>query len=82
MTLQARLDRIRANFEKDAPPDAWATMHRATDDMRRQGIMDRVVGEGQSAPDFSLEDSRGVATSLASMRQEGPVVLTFFRGDW
>ena len=82
MSLQARLDRIRTNFEKDAPPEALAIMHRATDDLRASGIMNRVVGEGQTAPDFTLEDSRGNTVDLAALRTQGPVILTFYRGDW
>jgi cytochrome oxidase Cu insertion factor (SCO1/SenC/PrrC family) len=82
MSLQARLDRIREGFEKEAPAEALAIMHRATDDLRASGIMDGVVGEGQSAPDFTLEDSRGQSTTLSDLRAKGPVVLTFFRGDW
>ena len=50
MTLQQRLDRIREGFEKQAPAEALAIMHRATDDLRSSGILDGVVGEGQEAP--------------------------------
>jgi hypothetical protein len=82
MSLQARLDRIREDFEKQAPPEALEVMHRATDDLRESGIMDRVVGEGQRAPEFTLEDSQGRPTALADALASGPVVLTFFRGDW
>ncbi len=82
MSLQARLDQIRGGFEKEAPAEVLAVMHRATDDLRASGIMDGVVGEGQQAPDFTLEDSRGQAVTLSELRTTGPVVLTFFRGDW
>ncbi|MCP4902712.1 MAG: redoxin domain-containing protein [bacterium] len=82
MSLQTRLDRIRTNFEKDAPPEALAVMHQAAADLKASNIMEGVFGEGQQAPAFTLEDSRDRSTSLASLRLKGPVVLTFFRGDW
>lgn len=82
MTLQARLDRIKANFVKDAPLEALDIMQRAAADLQASGIMDGVTGDGQQAPDFTLDDSRGTSTSLTSLCQQGPVVLTFFRGDW
>jgi hypothetical protein len=82
MSLQARLDRIREDFEKTAPPAALEVMHRAIDELRESGIIDGVVGEGQRAPDFTLEDSRGRPTGLADLLSQGPLVLTFFRGDW
>ena len=82
MTLQARLDRIRENFEKDAPQDALEIMHQATANLRTSGIMDGVAKEGQRAPDFTLDSLSGTGTSLASLLADGPLMLTFYRGDW
>lgn len=82
MSLQERLDRIRGGFEKKAPAATLEIMHRATDDLRTSGIMNSVVGEGERAPDFTLEDSRGRPVRLSEQLRSGPVLLTFFRGDW
>lgn len=82
MSLQARLDRIREGFEKQAPPEVLEIMHGATDGLRTSGIMDGVVGEGQRAPEFTLEDSQRRPAALVDALFRGPVVLTFFRGDW
>ena len=64
MSLQARLDRIRTSFEKDAPPEVLEVMHRATAGLRESGVMDRVIRDGQRAPGFTLDDSQGRPTSL------------------
>jgi hypothetical protein len=82
MSLQERLDRIRTGFEAQAPKETLEVMHRATEDLRATGIAERVVAEGQAAPDFRLDGTTGVAVSLAKARARGPVVLTFFRGHW
>ena len=82
MNLQQRLDSIRQGFEKQAPPEAVAIMHRVTDDLRSSGIIDSVLKEGHKAPSFELKDSHGSLVSLSSLLVRGPVVLTFFRGDW
>ena len=82
MSLQVRLDRIRASFEKQASAEVLEIFHRVTEDLRASGMMDSVVGEGQRAPDFTLDDSQGNATSLSQLLASGPVVLTFYRGDW
>jgi hypothetical protein len=82
MSLQQRLDRIREGFEKQAPPAALSIMHRATDDLRTSGIIDGEVGGGRKAPDFTLSDSRGESVQLLALQERGPVVLSFFRGDW
>lgn len=37
---------------------------------------------GDTAPDFTLPDARGGEVSLARLRARGPVVVTFYRGQW
>jgi|tagenome__1003787_1003787.scaffolds.fasta_scaffold20436415_2 peroxiredoxin len=37
---------------------------------------------GEAAPDFGLPDARGVTVTLADLRDDGPVVLVFYRGAW
>ncbi|WP_137226985.1 peroxiredoxin-like family protein [Shewanella sp. MEBiC00475] len=37
---------------------------------------------GQKAPDFSLPNSDGQSISLIDLLQQGPVVVTFYRGSW
>jgi len=82
MSLQEWLDTVRQNFEKQAPPQAVALMHRATDDLRNSGITDRALKEGQTAPLFELENSHGSLVSLSGLLEHGPVVITYFRGNW
>ena len=40
------------------------------------------VKVGQSAPDFSLEDTDGKAISLSDFRGKKSVILVFYRGYW
>ena len=37
---------------------------------------------GDAAPDFTLPDHRGRPVTLSDRLQHGPVVLSFYRGDW
>lgn len=80
--LQDRLDRMKAGFEKTAAPQNLEIMHRVTGDLHRSGILDSVARAGQIAPDFNLDDSHGRPVGLASRLARGPVILTFYRGDW
>ena len=82
MTLQARLDTMRKQFEATAPPEALAVMHRATDDLLASGIMDDVLNVGERAPDFSLFDQHGSLISASALLSKGPVVISFYRGVW
>ena len=82
MKLQEKLDAFRKKFEKQAPPEALETMHRATDDLRNSGIMDRAVKVGDKAPDFTLRNTSGQEVSLSRLLSKGPMILSFYRGRW
>ena len=58
MSLEDKLAATRAASAGRIPPDKAAIMHRATEDLRRSGILDRVVKVGQSAPAFPSSDFR------------------------
>ena len=40
------------------------------------------LSAGQQAPDFDLPDPNGKPVRLSERLADGPVVLSFFRGDW
>jgi peroxiredoxin len=37
---------------------------------------------GQKAPDFELPNPQGKSIALESVLDKGPVIVTFYRGDW
>jgi hypothetical protein len=82
MSLEEKLAAIREMAKTRQPPEVRAVMHRATDELRASGIMDRVVKVGAPAPDFALPNVAGQPVSLAALRTRGPVVLSFYRGRW
>ena len=82
MTLQERLDARRSAFEKKAPREALDIMHRATDDLRKSGIMDRFLKIGDTAPDFELKNEAGKTFRLKDLIANGPLVISFYRGKW
>jgi peroxiredoxin len=46
------------------------------------GFASRTLTVGQHAPNFTLPDAAGQSQTLASLLAQGPVVLTFYRGNW
>ena len=87
MNLQARLDAFRANFEAggapyNAPDWIHEPMHRATRELIGSGAAGRALKAGDKAPDFILDDPDGKAVSSATLRADGPLVVTFYRGVW
>ena len=80
--LQERLDAHRSRFETKADAAVLQVMHRATEELERSGIRDRVVRVGDRAPEFQLPDPSGRVVRLRDALDLGPVVLSFYRGHW
>ena len=81
-SLQERLDRIREGFLESAPKEAVAVMHRATEELRAAGLVERIPGPGKSLPAFELLDSERKRVRSSDLLGQGPLVVTFYRGLW
>ena len=82
MSLKEKLDTMRKEFEAGAPPEALAVMHRATDDLRNSGIIEKILKVGEKAPEFTLANQQGEMVSSSELLTKGPLVLSFYRGVW
>jgi hypothetical protein len=82
MTLAETLQGIRDASAKRIPPERAAVMHRATEELRASGIMERAIKVGDPLPAFALPNSYGQQVRSADLLAKGPLVLTFFRGSW
>lgn len=50
--------------------------------VRTSGTPDGVLQVGQTAPQFTLPDAFGKEVSLKTLLAKGPVVISFYRGEW
>jgi len=87
MSLQAKLDALREDFEAGRRPynaPAWIveTTHRATRELIESGLADHALKTGDIAPTFDLRDGHGIARRSTDMLAAGPIVVTFYRGTW
>ncbi len=87
MTLQAKLDAFKADFEAGKPPYSVPhavieTMHRATAELIASGAATRALKAGEKAPVFALKNPDGVLVSSADLLTKGPLVVSFYRGVW
>ncbi len=82
MSLQDQLNTLKTNFESKAPKEALDIMHRATDDLRKSGILDGILNLGAKIQDFSLKNAEGTMCRSKDILLEGPMILTFYRGKW
>lgn len=81
-TLKEQLDATNAEFSSRIPEEMLNSINNAVDEVTKTGILDQVIKEGDRAPDFDLPDSLGNRVKLSSLLAEGPVVLTWYRGNW
>lgn len=87
MSLQAKLDGFKAEFEAGKPPynvphSVIETMHRATAELIASGAATRALKAGDPAPTFTLNDPAGQPVSSAELLACGPLVVSFYRGVW
>ena len=87
MSLQAKLDAFKADFEAGKPPysvprSVIETMHRATAELIASGTAQRARKAGEVAPSFSLTDPEGNIVSSDELLKKGPLVVSFYRGVW
>ena len=82
MSLADKLAATRAASAGRIPEDRQAIMHRSTEDLRKSGILDRIVPVGKPAPAFELANHDGRRVASAELLAGGPMVLSFFRGSW
>ena len=87
MTLQAKLDAFKADFEAGKPPynvphSVIETMHRATAELTATGLAERAKKVGDKAPAFLLKDPEGNTVSSKELLAKGPLIVTFYRGVW
>ncbi len=87
MSLQAKLDAFKVDFEAgkppcNVPPAVIETMHRATAELIAPGAAQRALHAGDVAPQFVLAEPDGVPVSSAELPKRGPLVVSFYRGVW
>ena len=82
MKLQEKLDNLKKDFVTKIPEELLTVMHRAIDDLKNSGILDRALSVGDKAPEFTLKNTGGQDVSLNQLLSKGSIVLGFYRGRW
>jgi len=82
MTLTQDLANLRDRLRANHSDDMKATMDRATEELVDSGLVNRSLAVGATVPNFTLPDATGQEVELASLLENGPVILSFYRGGW
>jgi peroxiredoxin len=75
--LAAQLDGITASI----PTEIGGRITSGVDEVTASGVAPGLA-VGDVAPDFSLDDAVGNPVVLTDLLASGPVVVTFYRGEW
>ncbi len=79
MTLQEELNALRTR----AAEGLAAQGHDAyINDINQSGKLTTVPSVGDIAPTFVLPDDKGNLVSSTTLLQRGPLIVSFYRGDW
>ena len=79
--LRDQLANRRATAMRGAP-EMFAALDDNIAQLAHNGAATRVLAVGATAPDFALLGPDGAQVQLTELLSQGPVVLTFFRGEW
>jgi peroxiredoxin len=80
--LQQELAELQAQAADQMGPQVLQQLRDDTAALVQSGIAEHGLKEGTQAPDFTLPDATGKQVTLSLLLQQGPVVITFYRGDW
>jgi peroxiredoxin len=82
MSLKAQLDICRCSFAANAATDLVAAMQQSIRQLTETSLAANAVKGGEAAPRFRLRYGRRGFVDLSDLLDRGPVVVSFFRGDW
>lgn len=82
MSLREELESFVAQSRAQLQPDVLAEVERSIDVLKSSGIGERALSVGDRAPDFTLRNAFGRPVSLAHILARGPLILSFYRGNW
>lgn len=82
MTLQNRLDEMKAKSLSRLPEGILASMRRNLAQLKASGRREEALGVGAAIPAFNLVDGNERHYTSAGLLEYGPLVISFFRGFW
>jgi peroxiredoxin len=82
VTLSDEVDALTAANKVNANPERTAVYGKAAAALAETDLLERALGVGDTAPMFELPDALGNQVALADLLADGPVIVSFYRGEW
>ena len=81
MSLQQATAELKAKVQEGLG-EKFGVLAGDVERVRTAHTIDHSLRVGQAAPEFTLPDAFGTKVSLQSLLAKGPVVISFYRGEW
>ena len=82
MQLQDELDQLTALIRNETSPRLLHVLDAFIEDLQRQRLSKQSLWVGETVENFTLHDQHRHAVTLYDLLNQGPVVLSFYRGGW
>ena len=82
MSLKKDIDQFKSSFLPQVPEQIKESMRKAEEILKESHLAERALAAGNDAVDFTLPNARGEQVSSEALRQQGPIVVSFYRGGW
>src|SRR5205807_8914210 len=80
--LQQQIDEFIAEGASWLPTNLLQDLLSPIGQLINSGAAEQALKEGAQAPDFALPDAHGTTVRLSHLLTQGPVIMTFYRGQW
>lgn len=77
--LLEEIKQYQSKFRQKAPAEKQRLMAEATAELAASGVA-QGLGVGDTIPHFTLPDVFGEPVAIETLLEQGPVILTFYRG--
>lgn len=81
-SLASLLDEKKQRFLQTADSAKISDYDAGLKSVEETGILGKALNVGDTVIDFNLPDQNGKTVSLSELLENGPVVLTWYRGGW
>ncbi|MDJ0623037.1 MAG: hypothetical protein QNJ17_08725 [Desulfocapsaceae bacterium] len=82
MSLTESIAAIQEMAKERIPEEDRKLMARATEELRKSGQVEKALQQGDMLPPFLLESVGGEKLSSDDLLGQGPLVVSFYRGNW
>ena len=82
MSLKKQIEGFKSRFLQQVADQIKESMRKAEEGLRGLHLAERALGTGDIAVDFTVPNAKGEPVSSETLRGDGPVVLSFYRGGW